>query len=277
VSEFISLDEVKGRLTDPDIVILDCRFDLTQKEAGYSAYIEGHLPGALYFDLEKDLSSPVGKHGGRHPLPDVEALAEKLGRAGIDESKTVIVYDDQNGSYAARMWWLLKYYGHDKVFVTEEGFSSWVKTGYPVTTSIPHPEPRTFHPMVKEEWTVNMSEVKQLPEDELLMDARAPERYRGDIEPLDPKAGHIPGATNSFWLDNLKDGKWLSKEVLHTRFETFQNQSISVYCGSGVTACALFLAMTEGGVTKVRLYPGSWSDWVSYETNPVETGEPKKN
>jgi thiosulfate/3-mercaptopyruvate sulfurtransferase len=276
VSEFISLEEVKERLTDPDTVIVDCRFDLSQKKYGYSAYKEAHLPGALYFDLEEDLSSSVSQHGGRHPLPDVQALAEKLGRAGIDESKTVIAYDDQNGSYAARLWWLLKYYGHDKVFVTEEGFSSWVKKGYPVTTNHPNPESRTFLPKVKDEWTVSVAEVKQLPEGELLLDARAPERYRGDVEPLDPKAGHIPGAVNSFWLDNVKDGKWLSKEALHTHFEPFQNQPITVYCGSGVTACALFLAMTEGGLKKVMLYPGSWSDWVSYEENPVETGEPKK-
>ncbi|HSU79081.1 MAG TPA: sulfurtransferase [Candidatus Angelobacter sp.] len=276
MSEFISLEEVKNRLTDPNIVIVDCRFDLTQKEAGHSAYHEGHLPGAIYFDLEKDLSSPIGQHGGRHPLPNVSTLAEKLGHSGIDESKTVIAYDDQNGSMAARLWWLLKYYGHDRVFVTQEGFSSWVKKGYPVTTSVPDPEPRAFLPKVKEEWTVNVSGVRELQNYELLMDARAPERYRGDVEPLDPKAGHIPGAANSFWMENLKEGKWLSKEALRTRFEPFQNQPITVYCGSGVTACALMLAMTEGGLTKVRLYPGSWSDWVSYEENPVETGDGKK-
>lgn len=276
MSQFISLEELKQRLGDPDLIIVDCRFDLSKKEAGYNAYLEGHLPGAFYFDLEKDLSSPVGQHGGRHPLPDVSTLAEKLGYAGIDDSKTVVVYDDQNGSMAARLWWLLKYYGHDKVFVTQEGYSAWVKKGYPVTASLAQPEPRTFHPKVKEEWIVNVDRVKELPEGELLFDARAPERYRGEVEPLDPKAGHIPGAANSFWLENVSEGKWRSQEELEARFAPYQNQPVTVYCGSGVTACALMLAMTEGGLTNVRLYPGSWSDWVSYDDNPVETSENKK-
>ncbi|WEG11962.1 sulfurtransferase [Pullulanibacillus sp. KACC 23026] len=276
MSEFMTVEEACERLSDPKLIIVDCRFDLADKEAGKRAYDEGHLPGAFYMDLEKDLSGSVQIHGGRHPLPDLEILAQKLGTIGIDQTKTVLVYDDQNGSMAARLWWLLKFYGHEDVHVLNGGVSAWLEQGYPLTKELPVPHPVLFKPNPNENWIMDVEDVKNLPAGTLLIDARAPERYRGDVEPLDKKAGHIPGAINWFWANNLEDGKWKSREALRKQFEAFNKKSITLYCGSGVTACANFLGFTEAGLTDLKLYPGSFSDWISYDDHPVATGEGKE-
>lgn len=274
MDQIVELDWLANRLDDPLLVIVDCRFNLADPAEGKKKYFESHIPGAVYFDLEKDLSGPVGRHGGRHPLPDPKRFAELLGNAGINQTKTVVAYDDEKGSNAARFWWLLRYHGHQNVAVLNEGFSAWVKRGYPITAEVAKPKTVTFIPNLHHEWVVPMAGVKFRPDGEPLIDSRAPERYRGEVEPIDAKAGHIPGAENWFWEDNLRDGKWLPTEELKERFQPLKKKAqVTVYCGSGVTACANILAMTQAGLKNVRLYPGGWSDWISYPNNPIETGD----
>ena len=199
MDQIVDLDWLKHRLNEPLVVIVDCRFNLADTSEGKKKYEESHIPGAVYFDLEKDLSSHVGTHGGRHPLPDPKQFALKLGSVGIDQSKTVIVYDDQKGAMAARFWWLLRYHGHPNVAVLNEGFSGWAKKGYPVSSDIPQPQPVQFVSNIHHDWIVPMAGVKNLLDGEPLIDSRAPIRYRGEKEPFDSKAGHIPCAENWFW------------------------------------------------------------------------------
>ena len=271
MDSIVSLEWLYQHLQDSSLVIIDSRFDLSDPSSGEKAYHTGHIPGAVYFDLERDLSSPVQEHGGRHPLPDLKQLAEKLGQAGIDQTTQVVVYDDQGGMFAPRLWWLLNYLGHDKVAVLDEGYSAWVEKGYPTTQDIPEPKANVFKVNIQEDWTRTVEEIKAL-DGEPLIDSRSPDRFRGENETMDPKAGHIPGASNLFWQDNLDGKKWLSPEQLKARFEALKAaESVTVYCGSGVTACANILAMKRAGLKNVKLYPGSWSDWVSYPDNPVET------
>ncbi|GGH86151.1 thiosulfate/3-mercaptopyruvate sulfurtransferase [Pullulanibacillus pueri] len=267
----VELKWLYEHLKDEDLVIIDTRFNLADPSEGRDAYIKAHIPGAYYFDLEKDLSGEVAQHGGRHPLPDPQELALKLGVAGIDETKKVIVYDDQGGQYAPRLWWLLRYYGHDQVAVLDEGYSAWVEKGYPTTEAVPEAKTNLFVAVPDQEMIRTMVDVKKRGI-EPLIDSRAPDRYRGENETMDPKAGHIPGARNFFWGDNVRQNKWLSPSALADRFHALkQADSVTVYCGSGVTACANILAMTRAGLQNVKLYPGSWSDWISYNNNPIET------
>lgn len=261
---------------DPELVVVDCRFELADPEAGERAYRQSHLPGARYLDLEKDLSGPVGKHGGRHPLPDREAFAETLGRRGIDESKLVIAYDAQGGAMAARLWWMLHYLGHPEVAVLDGGYQGWVEKGYPVTADMPQPLPVRFRPRIESEMLVGVDEVKK--HVGLLIDSRDPDRFAGRDEPIDAKAGHIPGAVNRFWKENLKeDGSWKSVEELKKEWAfAFEDEAPIVYCGSGVTACANLLALHAAGHRGARLYAGSWSDWITYRENPVQTESSKR-
>lgn len=267
------------RLGQDRLVVADCRFVLTDPAAGRKAYEDHHIPTAVYFDLEADLSAPAGE-GGRHPLPDVESLAAKLGAAGIDESTTVICYDDQKGSMAARLWWLLRYLGHDAVAVLDGGYSAWMKAGHPVTAEQPRPQPRTFRPRVRPHMVVSMEEVRRHMEQgtALLVDSRAAERYRGDTEPLDPVAGHIPGAMNMPWDGNWgQEGLLKSPEEIRERWrpvlERRNPEEVIVYCGSGVTACANLLALEQVGISGVKLYSGGWSQWCRHSGNPVATGD----
>ncbi|MFT0804059.1 sulfurtransferase [Bacillus swezeyi] len=257
-------------------VIADIRFQLTKPEEGRKAYMKGHLPGAVYVDLKEDLSGELEKHGGRHPLPSPEKLAKKLGAIGIDRHTAVVVYDDSGGMFAARFWWQLRYLGHDSVYVMDGGFSNWVKAGYDVTTEIPHPVQRDFELTLKDVELLNAKQVQGRlnREDTILIDAREPARYTGEAEPLDQQAGHIPGAKNYFWKDNLtEEGKWKSKEQLKQHYASLDRSSeIVVYCGSGVSACPNVLGLKEAGFQNVKLYAGSWSDWISYPEYPIATG-----
>ncbi|MFD1426826.1 thiosulfate/3-mercaptopyruvate sulfurtransferase [Kroppenstedtia sanguinis] len=258
-------------LQDSGLVVVDCRFDLARPEAGEEAYRKGHIPGALYLHLEQDLSAPVGTHGGRHPLPDEERLAERLGALGIDHRRTVIAYDDQGGMMAARLWWMLRYLGHGEVFVLNGGYGAWTELGYPVSDEVPRREPTRFVPHRQEQFQVGMEEVKAWKG--LLIDSREPARYEGKTEPIDAQAGHIPGAVNRFWKENLgKDGRWKTPAELKKEWAFASGKQPIVYCGSGVTACANLLALYAAGIPEARLYAGSWSDWISYEQNPVATG-----
>lgn len=265
-------------LANRNLAIVDCRFSLNDSSEGRRAYEKGHLPGAVFIDLEQDLSSPISEHGGRHPLPDLGELSDKLGKLGIDREIEVIAYDDQGGMFAARFWWLLKVLGHDRVAVLEGGYSNWVKTELTVTKEIPQPTPRQYIAVSQSEWRfVTAEQVKaKLGEPGLqLIDSREPTRYLGLEEPIDKIAGHIPGAVNFFWKDVLaSDGLWKNREELHAHFGILDpNKEVIVYCGSGISACPNVLALNLAGFDKVKLYAGSWSDWIIYTENPIAKGE----
>lgn len=256
-------------LNHPDIAIIDCRFALTSPSEGKQAYQNGHIPNALYFDLNEDLSSPPQKHGGRHPLPNLEKLAEKLANSGIEWQKTqVIAYDDSRFAFASRLWWLLRYLGHNPVALLDGGFSNWQAKGYPVTQEVITPKPAQFLSQPHSEWIVDINEVKERKDEPgvVLVDSRDRERYLGEIEPIDPIAGHIPGAINLPWKQITDDtGLILSTEDQQQRWANYQDASeIIVYCGSGVTACVNLLSLEVAGIDRGKLYVGSWSDWCSY-------------
>lgn len=266
---------LRSHLSDPQVVVVDCRFSLADWELGRKKYQESHIPGAYYLDLNLDLSSPVQSHGGRHPLPNPEILAQKLGAMGVDRDTLVVAYDDSRFAFASRLWWLLRYMGHEKVGVLNGGFAKWVSLEYPVAAEIPTPRQGNFTPKIHTDWIVDLETVKaSLKEDGVvLIDSRESDRYRGEREPIDPVAGHIPGALNYPWQDasdvnsslhtpNIQRDRW--KELDKERY-------IIVYCGSGVTACVNLLSLELAAITNAKLYPGSWSDWCSYPELPVKT------
>ncbi|SFB49868.1 thiosulfate/3-mercaptopyruvate sulfurtransferase [Cohnella sp. OV330] len=282
----IAAEELAARLGEPGLVVTDCRFVLGQSDAGRTAYDEAHIPGAVYLDLERDLSAPVGAHGGRHPLPALDALAAALGRAGIGAGTEVVAYDDQGGAMASRLWWLLRYAGHDAVRVLDGGFAGWRRAGYAVTAEPPSVAPATFVPSPRPELLVDARRVREVVGAKAagagdtaalvtLIDSRDGARYRGEVEPIDRKAGHIPGAINRpFGEGRDAEGKWKSAAAQRERFADLpQDGEVIVYCGSGVTATPNVMALLEAGFTDVKLYAGSWSDWISYEENPVALGE----
>ncbi|WP_236333079.1 sulfurtransferase [Paenibacillus auburnensis] len=277
-----------ARLYEPEQTIVDCRFTLGKPDAGRESYEQEHIPGAVYLDLELDLSSPVGDHGGRHPLPDPQVLAARLSKLGIGNDSRIVAYDDESGMNAARLWWLLRYLGHEQVFILEGGFSAWKAEKFPVTDHQPVRVPSSFVPNVQPQMLADVEEVRQVSEKTVnggtnaststgtvLIDSRAGDRYQGMNETMDKKAGHIPGAVNYFWKDTQNaDGSYKSAEELKEHFAGLDKASeIIVYCGSGVTACPNVLALEKVGFKNVRLYAGSWSDWVSYEENPVAIGK----
>lgn len=269
----VTADWLNEHLEDQQVVIIDCRFDLTNPEAGWSQYQQGHIPTAIYLDLEKDLAGPVQEHGGRHPLPDIQEFVEKMGSYGVDEKKHVIVYDNQSGAMAARCWFLLTYLGHPQVSLLEGGYDHWVQQGYPISDERPIPEKTKFVPHLQPSMVASMNDVKEaIGEGAILIDSRAPERYQGKEEPLDIKAGHIPGAENHFWKRNLAEGQyWKSVEQLQADWaDTLKGAEKPIlYCGSGVTACVNLFALYRVGIRQAKLYPGSWSDWISYPDNPI--------
>jgi thiosulfate/3-mercaptopyruvate sulfurtransferase len=267
---------------DNDVRLADTRFMLGQPEAGVAAYRAGHVPGAVFLDLERDLSSPVqpDKKGGRHPLPDPHVLATKLGALGIGDDHLVIAYDDPStgqGFYAAHLWWLLRYLGHDRVAVLDGGMPAWVGAGGALETASPEHPNSSFTPRVRPEMVVDADFVASREASTVLIDSRAGARYRGEVEPIDPKAGHIPGARNRDWSAGLgADGRWKSSEAQEERFADLPGgleSDLIVYCGSGVSAAGNLLALEIAGKSGARLYAGSWSDWVSDESRPVATGE----
>ncbi len=270
-----------ARMYEPDLVIVDCRFELGNPEAGQAAYAVSHIPGAVFLDVERDLSAPVGNHGGRHPLPDPQALAARLGSAGIGNDTRVVAYDDQGGLYAARLWWLLRWLGHDNVVVMDGGFAAWQAGGFPVNDSVRTTVPASFTPNVRGDMLADVDEVRRALRDPgvLLVDSRDASRYTGDQEPIDAKAGHIPGAINRFWKGVLDDqGAWLAEPALREQLAPViqaldAGRSAIVYCGSGISACPNVLALHRLGYPQAKLYAGSWSDWISYEDNPITTQE----
>jgi len=276
----VDTDTLARHLADPRWVVVDCRFTLTDTGAGRRAWTAGHIPGARYAHLDEDLSSPITPRTGRHPLPDPNALARKLGAWGIDESKQVVVYDDTFGAMASRLWWLLRWLGHESVALLDGGYPKWVREKNPVTPEAPVVHQTTFYPRVNNTFWVNADFVERVRQDEafVVFDARAEERFRGEVEPLDKVAGHVPGAVNAMYEDNLDvSGEFLSAEELRERYldllgGVVPNQAIHM-CGSGVTACHNVLAMEHAGLPGARLYAGSWSEWITDPNRPVATGE----
>lgn len=281
MNHIVSLKWLLARLYESDLVIVDCRFQMGkgQENAGREAYEAAHIPGAVYLDLEKDLSAPVEPdgHGGRHPLPDAAQLTGTFSRAGIGNASRVVAYDDQGGAMASRLWWLLKYLGHDQVYVLDQGFTAWREAGYPVNAEQQVRIPAPFLAEVRHSMLAEVDDVRELigTDKATLIDSREPARYRGEVEPLDKAAGHIPGAINRFWKDALNEqGGWRDETAQAARFEGLAKDApLIVYCGSGVTATPNVLALQEAGYTNVRLYAGSWSDWISHLGNPIAVGD----
>lgn len=254
-------------------LVIDCRFDLAVPGDGLKRFNEGHVPAAIYVPLEGDLTGPLGKHGGRHPLPSVEEMQALFGRLGIEAGKTaVVVYDDEGGCYAARLWWMLRYCGHDKVRVLDGGWTVWKESGGAVSTEFRAAPPTNFIAAPRPEMLAAMEDVRDRGSSDILFDCRAAERFSGEEETLDAKAGHIPGALNVPWRDMVSEnGSFVDVARMADALAVADDRSI-MYCGSGVTACVNILAAVRAGLDLPRLYPGSWSDWISYAENPIATG-----
>lgn len=265
----------------PNLRLFDCRFRLDDPSRGYQLWLDGHLPGAWYANLERDLSGPKHPGNGRHPLPDADHFIAWCQNHGIDEHACVVCYDDVGGAFAARLWWLLnQWLGHASTHVLNGGLQRWQREGRAVSTEIPAlPAPTTWSPSVNTNAIADATELAgRAASSPLVMDARARERFRGDVEPIDPVAGHVPGAINHPFSENLDDdGNWLSPDALAAQFRTVQaiEQGAPVVhmCGSGVTACHNVLAMARAGLGAPRLYAGSWSEWITQPQRPVATGE----
>ncbi len=275
----IDAPTLHAHLNDPDWVVMDCRFSLTDTEAGRRAYRDSHLPGARYAHLDEDLSGPVTPATGRHPLPDPERLAQKLGAWRIDHDTQVVAYDDMGGMLAAaRLWWLLRWLGHTACAVLDGGLPTWRRAGLPLTAEIPAARPTVFTSRPDNGLWVSTEQVLTLPAADVLLDARAAARYRGEMEPIDPIAGHIPGALNLPTDSNLTpEGHFLPFAALRERFAAALGDrspaSVIHACGSGVTACHNLLAMETVGLCGSRLYAGSWSEWIRDPRRVVATGE----
>lgn len=275
----VSTEKLAAHLDDPTWCIVDCRFSLADAGAGEQAYRQGHIPGARYAHMDRDLSGPVTESSGRHPLPDPADLMRTFGRWGIGSETQVVVYDDASGAYAARLWWLLRWVGHAAVAVLDGGWQDWLRGQYPVTTAVPTDSDLAFQAgEALEYWLTTDSVRAGLDNGEVIVvDARAPERFRGEEEPIDPVAGHVPGAINRPYALNLFDnGRFRPSSELRRAFEEVvgdQSPTQVVHmCGSGVTACHNVLAMEIAGLNGSSLYAGSWSEWIRDPDRPVATG-----
>ncbi len=272
----ITADALHQNLDQADWVIVDCRFSLADASAGASAYRRGHLPNARYADLNKDLSSAVKSYTGRHPLPDAETFSRKLGEWGIGNNTQVIAYDDADGAFAARLWWLLRWVGLTRVAVLDGGLPYWKKQGLPLTTHLP--QPKTTHYRSYQDnslWLSALDVQNHLAQKTIkLLDARTAVRYRGEQEPIDPIAGHVPGALNYPMQCNL-DAQHLFlpasklKKQFQQLIDTTPSEQIVHMCGSGVTACHNLLAMEHAGLIGSKLYAGSWSEWITNKNREV--------
>jgi thiosulfate/3-mercaptopyruvate sulfurtransferase len=276
----VSTDVLAAHLHDPAYVVVDCRFKLDDVGWGALQWKAGHIPGARYAHLDTDLSGPKTGRNGRHPLPDPAVLSATLGRFGITSGRQVVGYDQDSGMFASRLWWLLRWLGHESVAVLDGGFAKWVAEGRPISSADERREPVEFQGTPHSEMTVAASDVASRAGASgwRVLDARAPERYRGEVEPMDPVAGHIPGAKSYFFQQNLDEGGTLrTPEDLRARFRSVigdvEPDHVICYCGSGVQASHDLLALEHAGMRGAKLYPGSWSEWVSDSSRPVATGD----
>ena len=258
------------------LVLLDCGFDLANPAAGARAHAQGHLPGAFHADLDRDLSSTKTGRNGRHPLPTREAFANTVARWGVRPGAAVVCYDDQGGAYAARAWWMLRWIGHADAAVLDGGKAAWVAAGGTLESNLPAPSANaTPYPLGAATMPTVQADQLLGASQRTVVDARAAERFRGEVEPLDPVAGRIPGALNRFHKDNLAaDGRFKPAAELRAAFERLQADPARVVhqCGSGVTACHNLLAMEHAGLRGSALYPGSWSEWCADPSRPVARG-----
>ncbi|MDX1593168.1 MAG: sulfurtransferase [Gammaproteobacteria bacterium] len=272
----IDVQALASNLGHPDWVLFDCRFDLANPAAGREAYAEGHIPGAYYADLDGDLSGEKSPSTGRHPLPDPATFARTLGAWGVDRMVQVVVYDADNGAFASRLWWMLRWMGHDAVAVLDGGYRAWTEAAGAVTTALPTRAARTFEAELRPGLVVPLAALDNGDRGPLI-DARTPERYRGESEPIDPVAGHIPGALNLPLQGNLDArGRFRAAAELRERYAAALGgaspEAAIHYCGSGVSACHNVLAMEHAGLHGSRLYVGSWSEWIRDGRRPVATG-----
>ena len=266
---------LSSQLDNSQIVIVDCRFNLVEPHWGEEQYRQSHIQGASYLNLDRDLSSKVQRHGGRHPLPEIDVFAQKLARMGIVKDETLVVaYDDSRFAFAARLWWLLRYLGHEKVAVLDGGWQEWLKHDYPVSNLIPEDRTGRFVPQPNSEWLVDRDAVKstQNRKEVVIVDSRDRDRYLGIREPIDPIAGSIEGAVNSPWKQVSNESGYLKPIEAHQQLwqDYRDTDEIIVYCGSGVTACVNLLSLSIAGRENTKLYPGGWSDWCSYLTGNRE-------
>ena len=274
----ISTAALALHLDDEAFAIVDCRTKLDDEGWGAREYTAAHIPGAVYVDLNRDLSAQKSGTNGRHPLPDAGVLAARLGQLGIQNGMQVVAYDQDNGPFASRFWWSLRWLGHDAVAVLDGGIAKWLAEGRPTATGAQTPTPRVFVAAPRPEMTVDVATVARRmgSGDWRLVDARAPERFRGEVEPLDRIPGHIPGAVNHFFQTNVEQGVFKTPEQLRASFaQTLANtppERVVCYCGSGVTACHNLLALEHAGLIGAQLYVGSWSEWSSDPSRPVERG-----
>lgn len=282
LAQLISTQDLQQRLQQEDLLLLDCRFALEDPAYGRRSYLEGHLPGAHFLDLEQDLSAPVIKGvTGRHPLPDPSALVERLRSCGLRQHSQVVLYDDGPGAFAARAWWLLVWLGkRDGLYLLDGGLKAWREAGLELTCAAPDNAPGDFcaEPDNSLVLTAEQLALRLGTADLTLLDARALPRFLGEVEPIDPVAGHIPGAQCAAFTDNLgADGRFLPADELRQRFDGLRGErpleNLVAYCGSGVTACHNLFAMSLAGYPLAPLYAGSWSEWITNPARPVATGQ----
>ncbi len=263
IGPLVSTDWLAGHLDDPQLRVADVRWYLGEPERGRTAYREAHIPGALYVDLETDLSETEGP--GRHPLPDWDVFVERMGELGIGDDSVVVAYDDRGGAVAARLWWMLRAIGHGSACVLDGGLTAWIADGHPVTSEAPTHARGELTVEAQPGVAVDRDWLRDRLGTVLALDARAGERYRGETEPVDPVAGHIPGAVNAPYGENLgPDARFLPIDVLARHYRELgvgADAETVVYCGSGVNACHTLLAIEHAGLGPALLYPGSWSDW----------------
>ena len=274
----VQADALANAMHGEGIVIVDCRFSLADPGAGEASYYKSHLPGARHAHLDRDLSDHR-KHGaGRHPWPDAVDFTSKLGAWGISSQVQVVVYDDGDGAFAARLWFLLRALGHRDVAVLDGGWRRWLDEGRPVDDAVPMATPTRYDARFDETLLLDATQVQaHLDAGGILLDARAPERFRGEVEPIDPVAGHVPGAINRPYAANLQDGRFKPASTLRAEFETLLDgrppADVVAMCGSGVTACHHLLAMAHAGLPGAKLSTGSWSGWIADPARPVATGD----
>ncbi|WP_445370917.1 sulfurtransferase [Methylomonas sp. HW2-6] len=274
----VSAATLAANLDNPNWRIFDCRFSLADSAAGFKSYRSDHIPGAVYADLNKDLSSPVRAYTGRHPLPNFDSLAEKLGKWGVNNRSQVVVYDDAGGAFAGRMWWLLRSMGHTQVAVLDGGYGHWRKQGLPTATALPKISASAFRAYLDNRQWLSASQVETglASRSIILVDARTPERFLGKVEPIDPVAGHVPGAINRPLQSNLdRNGLFLAPDQLRRQINhlisPFPAERVVHMCGSGVTACHNLLAMEIAGLGGSKLYAGSWSEWIRNRNRRVSS------
>ncbi|WP_077213733.1 sulfurtransferase [Bacillus dakarensis] len=274
MTAFIEKDWLLDRLNDSNVVIVDCRFQLSDPEKGKELYLKSHIKGANYLHMEDDLSGNVEKHGGRHPLPKPDDFKKILENAGISNDNMVVAYDGGEGSFAGRLWWLLKFAGHQHVYILNGGYKEWTEANYPIDDCIPTVRNTHYEMDLQSNMLASVEDVRSAVTsgDHVIIDSREQKRYLGIEEPIDKKAGHIPTAVNYVWTDGFKDGKFKSAYEQERRFADIDKDAkIIVYCGSGITATPNYIALKEAGYENVKLYGGSFSDWISYDEHEVET------